>query len=274
MALWIRYELTGQPGQTGFGLLEGESIAVFQGDMFGVFARTGQSLLLESVTTALPCTPGKFIGLWNNYHAQASKQGLSLPAEPLYFIKAASSYRAHGQSFEAPASYDGRVVYEGELGLVIGKTCKNVTIDDAQRAIFGVTCVNDVTALDLLTRDASFAQWTRAKSFDTFGIFGPVIATGLNLSTLQVRTLVNGRERQNYPCSDMIFSPPQIVSALSKEMTLYPGDVIACGTSLGVLPVKPGSVVEVSIDGIGILRNTFAASTPSTPFKDIRNVSL
>jgi 2-keto-4-pentenoate hydratase/2-oxohepta-3-ene-1,7-dioic acid hydratase in catechol pathway len=253
--LWIRYEAG---GQAGFGLLVGESIEVCQGDMFGEFQPTGQALLLSDVVTLLPCAPSKFIGLWNNYHAQAAKQSLSIPAEPLYFIKAASSYSAHEQPFSAPASYDGRVVYEGELGLVIGKTCKNASVEEAGRAIFGVTCVNDVTALDLLTRDASFAQWTRAKSFDSFGIFGPVIATGLDLSALTVKTLINGRERQNYPCSDMIFSPAQIVSALSREMTLMPGDLIACGTSLGVLPIKPGTVVEVSIDGIGVLRNTFA----------------
>jgi 2-keto-4-pentenoate hydratase/2-oxohepta-3-ene-1,7-dioic acid hydratase in catechol pathway len=270
MSVWIRYRVSAapdQPGLAGFGLLEGQSIAVCTGDMFGDFERTGQLLPLASVTVDIPCTPGKFIGLWNNYHAQAAKQGLAIPAEPLYFIKASSSYCAHDQPFDVPASYDGRVVYEGELGLVIGKTCKNADLDEAARAIFGVTCVNDVTALDLITRDASFAQWTRAKSFDTFGIFGPAIATGLDLSTLQVRTLVNGRERQNYACSDMIFSPAQIVSMLSREMTLFPGDVIACGTSLGVLPLKPGTVVEVSIDGIGVLRNTFAPdrSSPNNP---------
>ena len=121
-----------------------------------------------------------------------------------------------------------------------------------------------MTALDLLTRDASFSQWTRAKSFDTFGVFGPVIATGLNWQTLNVRTLVNGRERQNYPCSDMIFSPAQIVASLSREMTLQPGDVIACGTSRGVLPIKPGTVVEIVIDGIGVLRNTFDPNPLST----------
>ena len=262
--LWIRYEAD---GQAGFGLLEGEHIAVCQGDMFGAFERTGEIRLLTGVTTLLPCVPGKLIGLWNNYHAQAAKQGLSIPAEPLWFIKAASSYCAHGQPFTVPASYDGRVVYEGELGLVIGKICKNICVDEAASAIFGVTCVNDVTALDLLNRDASFAQWTRAKSFDTFGIFGPVIATGLDWQTLNVRTLVNGRERQNYPCSDMIFSPAQIVASLSREMTLQPGDVIACGTSLGVLPVKPGTVVEIAIDGIGVLRNTFESNASLTPNK-------
>ncbi len=256
--LWMRYSVQ---GECGFGLLEGEQIAVCQGDMFGEYLPSGQTLVLGDVIVDLPCVPGKFIGLWNNYHAQAAKQGLSIPKEPLYFIKAASSYCAHEQPFTIPAGYDGRVVYEGELGLIIGKTCKNASEVEASQAIFGVTCVNDVTALDLLSRDASFAQWTRAKSFDTFGIFGPVIATGLDWKTLIVRTLVNGRERQNYACSDMIFSPAQIVASLSREMTLYPGDVIACGTSLGVLPIKPGTVVEVCIEGVGILRNTFEAMT-------------
>ena len=260
--LWIRYEAS---GEIEFGLLDGERISVCRGDMFGVFERTGQSRLLSDVKTLLPCVPGKLIALWNNYHAQAVKQGLNVPAEPLWFIKAASSYCAHEQPFAAPPSYEGRVVYEGELGLVIGKTCKNISVEEASSAIFGMTCVNDVTALDLLTRDASFAQWTRAKSFDTFGIFGPVIATGLDWKTLNVRTLVNGRERQNYPCSDMIFSPAQIVASLAREMTLHAGDVIACGTSLGVLPIKPGTVVEIVIDGIGVLRNTFALAISSTP---------
>ena len=258
--LWTRYEVD---GQAGFGLFEGDQIAVCVGDMFGASERTGQLLVAANVITLTPCVPGKLIGLWNNYHAQAVKQGLTIPSEPLWFIKAASSYCAHGQPFTAPASYTGRVVYEGELGLVIGKTCKDASLDEAADAIFGLTCVNDVTALDLLTRDASFAPWTRAKSFDTFGIFGPVIATGLDWQTLIVRTLVNGRERQNYLCSDMIFSPAQTVASLAREMTLQPGDVIACGTSLGVLPIKPGTVVEIAIDGIDVLRNTFAPTASS-----------
>ena len=107
-----------------------------------------------------------------------------------------------------------------------------------------------MTALDLLNRDASFTQWTPAKSFDTFGVFGPVIATGLVPESLVVRTLVNGRERQNYSCSDMIFSPRALVSRISQDMTLLPGDIIACGTSLGVGVLKPGSSVEIVILGM------------------------
>ena len=255
-------------GSEGFGLLQGTQIAVHVGDMFASATPTGEQLALADVQINLPCVPQKFIGLWNNFHAQATKQNLAMPLEPLYFIKAASSYCAHLQDIIPPTTYDGRVVYEGELGLVIGKTCKNADLEEALAAIFGVTCVNDVTALDLINRDASFAQWTRAKSFDTFGVFGPVIATGLDLNALTIKTLVNGRERQNYPCSDMIFSPAQIVSAMSKEMTLHPGDLIACGTSLGVLPMKPGTVVEVVIDGVGTLRNTFMPSTGEIELPD------
>lgn len=254
MAHWVGYT---SKGQAGFGLLTGDHIQVHTGDLFAHPQPTGELLALADIHFGLPCYPSKFIGLWNNYHAQAAKQNLSIPSEPLYFIKAANSYLAHGQMIAPPASDEGRVVFEGELGIVIGKTCKNASIDVAQNAIFGYTCVNDVTALDLLNKDASFAQWTRAKSFDTFGVFGPAITTGLDWRTLSVRTLLNGRERQNYPCSDMIFSPAQIVSQLSMDMTLMPGDIIACGTSLGVLPMKAGTVVEVVIEGIGTLKNTF-----------------
>ena len=254
MSHWISFTHAGTPG---FGQLHGDQIEVFGGHLFDSSVATGQSIALADVQISLPCQPGKFIGLWNNYHAQAAKQGLAIPPEPLYFLKPASSYCAHGQTIVSPPGYDGRVVYEGELGLVIGKTCKRASAEEAQAAIFGVTCVNDVTALDVLNRDASFAQWTRAKGCASFGVFGPVIATGLDLSALAVRTLVNGRERQNHPSTDMIFSPAQIVAMISQGMTLQPGDLIACGTSVGVLPMRPSTVVEVMIDGVGTLRNTF-----------------
>ena len=163
----------------------------------------------------------------------------------------------NGGTIRRPASYDGRVVYEGELGIVIGRTCTAVSEEQAREHIFGYTCVNDVTALQLINEDPAFPQWTRAKSFDTFGPFGPTVVTGLDPSALTVRTLLNGRERQSYPVSDMIFPPETLVSRISHDMTLCPGDVIACGTSVGVLPMRPGMTVEVVIDGIGTLQNTF-----------------
>ena len=258
MALWIAFT---HDGKSGFGQVEGDSVIVYEGDMFAGPGRTGVELALADINIELPYRPGKFVALWNNYHAQAAKQNLEIPAEPLYFIKSPKSYCGQARVVPSPTSYDGRVVYEGELGIVIGRQCKNLSMEKAGQAIFGFTCINDITALDLINKDASFAQWTRAKSFDGFGVIGPVIATGLDWKKLNVRTLLNGRERQNYPCNDMIFSPEKLVHALSQDMTLEPGDVIACGTSLGVLPMKPGSVVEVQIDGIGTLRNNFGTSS-------------
>ncbi|MGV8934857.1 MAG: fumarylacetoacetate hydrolase family protein [Gallionellaceae bacterium] len=254
MTIWIRYQ---HDGKTGFGTLDSDSIAVHSGDMFAQSTPTGQKLALAQVAILMPAQPSKMICLWNNFHALAAKLEQSIPPEPLYFIKAPSSYLAHGETIRQPASYDGRVAYEGELGIVIGRSCANATSEQARAAIFGYTCINDVTALDVLFKDASFAQWTRAKSYDTFGVFGPVIATGVDLQTLSVRTLLNGRERQNYRCDDMIFSPEEIVRLISQDMTLLPGDVIACGTSLGVLPMKHGMEVSVVIDGVGTLTNRF-----------------
>jgi 2-keto-4-pentenoate hydratase/2-oxohepta-3-ene-1,7-dioic acid hydratase in catechol pathway len=149
------------------------------------------------------------------------------------------------------------VVFEGELGIVIGKTATAVAEADALDHVFGYTCANDVTVADILNRDASFAQWVRAKGFDTFCPMGPVVATGLDPATLVVTTVLNGEERQNYPISDMRFSVQQLVSLISQDMTLNPGDVILCGTSVGVGSMKPGSQVEIGIDGIGTLSNRF-----------------
>jgi 2-keto-4-pentenoate hydratase/2-oxohepta-3-ene-1,7-dioic acid hydratase in catechol pathway len=254
MAQWISFT---HNGKAQFGQLEGDRVIAYDGDMFAEPRQAGIEFALTDVSIDLPCRPSKLIALWNNYHAQAAKQNLAIPAEPLYVIKTPNSYCAHHQIVPPPTGYDGRVVYEGELGVVIGRRSKYLSEEEGREAIFGFTCINDITALDMIAKDASFAQWTRAKCFDRFGVFGPVIATGLDWRSLHVRTMINGRERQNYPCSDMIFSPEKIVYALSQDMTLEPGDVIACGTSLGVLPMKSGSVVEVSIDGIGVLQSTY-----------------
>ena len=141
--------------------------------------------------------------------------------------------------------------------MVIGKETRAISEQAAPAHIFGYACANDVTAVDILTRNPDFAQWCRAKGFDTFCPFGPAIATGLDPSTLTVRTFLNGAERQCYPMSDTVFSVPQLVSRISRDMTLYPGDMILCGTSVGVGVMKPGSVVEVEVEGIGRLGNRF-----------------
>jgi 2-keto-4-pentenoate hydratase/2-oxohepta-3-ene-1,7-dioic acid hydratase in catechol pathway len=153
------------------------------------------------------------------------------------------------------------VVYEAELGIVIGKRGRNISIDDAAQHVFGYTCVNDVTAVELLRSDDSFEQWTRAKNFDGFTPFGPWIETELDSAKAIVTAKVNGRERQNYPVSDMFFSPTELVCRLSRDMTLEAGDIISCGTSLGAMPWQNEAVVEVSIEGIGTLSNTMKEFT-------------
>jgi 2-keto-4-pentenoate hydratase/2-oxohepta-3-ene-1,7-dioic acid hydratase in catechol pathway len=251
---WLRFRLG---DREGFGRLEGQGVAVYQGDLFGAYQPTDERLALAGLQCLIPCVPGKMIGLWNNFNAAAEKNGWARPAEPLYFLKASSSFAAHRQPIQAPAHYDGRVAYEGELAVVIGKEARAVSVEAAPAHIFGYTCANDVTAMELIGRDPSFPQWARAKSFDTFGVFGPVIETDFDFAKATLRTRVGGRERQNYPLSDMTFSPAELVSRLSHDMTLQPGDVILCGTSLGVLPMKPGTEVEVEIDGIGALKNVY-----------------
>jgi 2-keto-4-pentenoate hydratase/2-oxohepta-3-ene-1,7-dioic acid hydratase in catechol pathway len=258
MARWLRFE---QDGKLEFGTLEDGVISVFQGDMFARPSPTGRSVALSDVRLRTPSDPSKMICLWNNFHELAAKLGSAAPDEPLYLLKAPSAFVAHGDIIYRPKSYDGKVVYEGELGIVIGRRCSNVSETEAADHIFGYTCVNDVTAADIINKNPTFAQWTRAKSFDTFGAFGPVIATGLDPAGLRVRTVLDGQERQNYPVSDMIIPPARVVSLISQDMTLMPGDLIACGTSIGVGTMKnPTNTVEVSIEGVGTLENVFTQS--------------
>lgn len=252
---WVRFT---RSGEVGFGKLEGEAIVAFAGAMFDGSARpTGETFAAADVRLLTPCVPTKMIGLWNNFGALAEKLGLARPTHPLYFLKAPSSFLATGEPVRAPAAYAGRIAFEGELGIVIGKRCSNANASEAAAAIFGYTCVNDVTAIDLLEADPSFAQWARAKSFDGFGVFGPAIATGIDVGSLVIRTLLDDTERQYMPVSDMTIQPVDVVRLISADMTLVPGDIIACGTSVGVGKVKPGSTVEVIAEEIGTLRNTF-----------------
>jgi 2-keto-4-pentenoate hydratase/2-oxohepta-3-ene-1,7-dioic acid hydratase in catechol pathway len=253
---WVRF-LEG--GQEGFGTLgEGNTIAVHDGDMFAGSTATGRKLPLQAIRVLPPTSPSKMIGLWNNFHALAEKLNQVRPKHPLYFLKANTSFCGPDEVIRRPKSYAGRIVYEGELGIVIGKRCRAISEHEAGAFIFGYTCINDITASDVIAEEPSFPQWTRAKSFEGFGAFGPVIAAGLQPEDLVVRTILNGQERQSYPISDMIIPPARVVSLLSHDMILLPGDVICCGTSVGVGTMKgPRDEIEVNIDGIGTLRNFF-----------------
>ncbi len=251
MTQWIRFE---KNGRVGFGTLQDGTIAVHAGDIFAGAKSTGETAMLADVRVLTPCEPSKMICLWNNFHQLAAKNDFLVPDEPLYFLKAANAYHPAGAPIVRPKSYDGRIIYEGELGIVIGRKCSMGSEAEAGDYIFGYTCVNDV----------SFDQWVRAKSFDTFGVMGPVIVTGIDPMTLSVRTILNGKERQNYPVSDMFFPPHKLVTMVSRDMTLMPGDVIACGTSLGAgAMTEAENVVDIVIDGVGTLSNPFNQVLPS-----------
>jgi 2-keto-4-pentenoate hydratase/2-oxohepta-3-ene-1,7-dioic acid hydratase in catechol pathway len=250
---WVRFRCL--EGRIGFGALGREGIREFSGDPYESPHPTGRTLPLDTVTLLAPCVPSKIVGLWNNFHALAAKLAKAPPVHPLFFIKPGSCAIGPGQLIERPAAYAGKIVYEGELGIVIGRRCKNVAVREAADCIFGYTCINDVTAIELLNESGDFAQWCRCKGFDTFGCVGPVIATGFDWAGARLTTRLDGIERQNYPLSDMILSPLEQVSQISHDMTLLPGDVIACGTSLGVGSIKDGATVEISIEGIGTLSN-------------------
>jgi 2-keto-4-pentenoate hydratase/2-oxohepta-3-ene-1,7-dioic acid hydratase in catechol pathway len=252
---WLRFS---RQGKSAFGFMEAGSVRACRGDMFSAWERTDEIIALDEIRWETPCMPTKMVALWNNFHEAAAKFALVIPEEPLFFVKSANSFCPHNATIPAPKSYSGKVLYEGELGIVIGKQGKDIAQNQAASHIFGYTCINDVTALELLKSDPSFAQWTRAKSFDGFGPFGPVIATSVDPATLTVRTLVNGKQRQNYPVSDMIFSPVQLVSLISRDLTLFPGDIISCGTSVGAGSLAHGATVEVAIDGVGTLSNQYA----------------
>jgi len=254
---WLRYS---HQGQVGLGQLVGDTLHVHQGSLFENPQPTGVTLPLSDLEVLAPCQPTKVLALWNNFKAAAEKNGWSAPTEPLYFLKSPNSYSHHLQAVIRPQQDVGRVVYEAELGIVIGKRGRDISLENAAQHIFGYTCVNDVTAVELLRSDTSFEQWTRAKNFDGFTPFGPWIETELDCTNAVVTAKVNGRERQNYAVSDMFFSPQELVAKLSRGMTLEAGDIISCGTSLGAMPWQNDAVVEVAIEGIGTLTNTMKES--------------
>ena len=255
--LWIRYEYQ---GKISFGCLEdhGETIQPYRGTLFSAPRPQGSAISISEVKQLVPNVPSKMIALWNNYKALAKEKQLSHPETPLYLMKPQNSYLPTGETIRFPEFYNGEVFYEGELGIVIGKPATNLkNAAQAEQHIFGYTCINDVTAFGLLKDDRNFDQWTRAKGFDTFGVFGPAIATGLDPNSLEIITRVDGKEVQHYPASDMIFAPAEVVCLLSRNMTLNPGDVICCGTSIGLGPMPRGCTVEVEIAGIGKLENPY-----------------
>tara|TARA_Y100000768_G_scaffold340830_1_gene284942 strand:- start:657 stop:1430 length:774 start_codon:yes stop_codon:yes gene_type:complete len=254
MSRWIRFKFE-EKIYFGQEVDDTSSITVYVGDMFSNPKKTDQVFNYDEVEILNPCCPSKFIALWNNYQTLAAEKGLNKPKNPLYLNKAISSITQPGEHIVRPKSYNEAIFYEGELGIVIGKESKDIDHVQAKKNIFGYTCINDVTAMDIVKKDLSFDQWTRSKSFDTFGIFGPCIATNIDPMNLQIQSRLNGNIVQNYNTSDMFFNVYEIVSFLSKDMTLIPGDIIACGTNAGLGPMSSGDIIDVKIDNIGTIVN-------------------
>jgi len=202
-----------------------------------------------------PIRPSKILGVGTNYRAHALEMGKPLPDEPLLFMKPPSALIGHEDPIVRPTRADGgdwRVDFEGELGVVIGRRCRRVSAGEALDYVLGYTIVNDVTVRDLQKKDG---QFTRAKGFDTFCPVGPWIETGLDPGNLRLQTRQNGVTRQDASTSDLIFPIARIIEVASRVMTLEPGDLISTGTPSGVGPIVPGDVIEIEIEGIGILRN-------------------
>jgi len=237
-------------GRTFYGMVEEDGVY----EVNHPFTRPepiGSPFRVDRVRALAPCEPGKAVCVGLNYRSHAREMELELPREPILFIKPPSAVIGPGEFIEYPAM-SARVDYEAELAIVIGSRCKNVSVEEASRFVLGVTCANDVTARDLQGRDG---QWTRAKSFDTFLPLGPYIITGLDPDRLDISLYLNGELKQKSNTADLIFKTGELVSFISRVMTLYPGDVILTGTPSGIGPMERGDRVDVVIDLVGTLSN-------------------
>jgi 2-keto-4-pentenoate hydratase/2-oxohepta-3-ene-1,7-dioic acid hydratase in catechol pathway len=239
------------------GIIEGDKIHEIHGDLTGRRERTGKSWPLGQIKFLPPSTPSKIVCVGRNYSDHAKELGNAVPTQPLIFLKPPSSVIAPEEPIVLPR-ISQRVDYEGELAVIIGRTCYHLKDDEsANPYILGYTCLNEVTARDLQKLDG---QFTRGKGFDTFCPFGPILETHLAPSGVTVETYQNGNRKQSGHTSEMIFSVDVIIRFITQVMTLEPGDVIATGTPSGVGPLAAGDIVEVSIGGIGTLRNPVIAA--------------
>jgi 2-keto-4-pentenoate hydratase/2-oxohepta-3-ene-1,7-dioic acid hydratase in catechol pathway len=215
-----------------------------------------EAIPLAEAALLPPIRPSKIVCVGRNYREHAAELGHDVPTEPLIFLKATSALLSPGGTVRRP-KLSQRVDHEGELGVVIGKTCYQPSADaDIRQFILGYTCVNDVTARDLQNKDG---QWSRAKGFDTFCPVGPLVTDEIDpWAGIDVETRVNGDVRQQGNTRDFIFPLDVVIRYIAQAMTLFPGDLIPTGTPAGVGPVVAGDVVEVSVEGVGALKNSVA----------------
>jgi 2-keto-4-pentenoate hydratase/2-oxohepta-3-ene-1,7-dioic acid hydratase in catechol pathway len=237
------------------GVLEGSSIKQIKGDIFSDWEYTGHVYETNEVKLLAPLEPNQIIGIGANFVSKADELPDSLPEIPVFFFKPASSVIGPDENIMIPEEIDS-VKFESELAVVIGKEAKNVSEEDILDYVFGYTVGNDVTAPQYFHEAG---HWTVGKSFDTFTPLGPVIETELDPFNINVEARLNEAEKQNSPASLMIVPIREMISYLTKVMTLKPGDVILTGSPIGAEMVGAGDVIECEIKGIGTLKNTFAA---------------
>ncbi len=256
MTKYIRYR---SGSNISYGILDGDIVRELRGDLFDEPTETGVKHKLDDVTLLHPCKPGKILAVGLNYKSHLGTR--PSPPNPEIFYKPVTCLQDPEGPIVIPPDA-ANVHYEGELVIVIGKSVKNASPDEGRSVIFGVTCGNDVSERDWQHGPQKDLQWWRAKGADTFGPLGPAIVTGIDYGKLLLQTRLNGEVVQKQYTSDLIFDCPTIVSYISKWVTLEPGDVIYTGTPGSTKKMSPGDVVEVEIEGIGLLRNTVIASEP------------
>ena len=244
-------------GVVHYGLVKVDAVQPLDGDFaaiaLGNWTPVGDPVPLNSVTLLAPVEPSKIVNFGWTFAAHALEVGGEAERkDPLVFLKPPTVITNPGDPIIYPHGLSNQVEYEGELAIIIGRRCKAVTPEEALDYVFGYTCFNDVTARDLTKTDP---EMTRGKGFDTFGPLGPWIVTGLDPTDIRIITRLNGEVKQDARTTEMSFSISELISYISQVMTLLPGDVLASGTPAGSASIQPGDVVEVEIEGIGVLTN-------------------
>jgi 2-keto-4-pentenoate hydratase/2-oxohepta-3-ene-1,7-dioic acid hydratase in catechol pathway len=238
------------------GVLSGDEVRVLRGTFFEDPVPSGEDVPIADVRLLAPVIPSKVVAVARNYPEHAAEMGNPLPERPMLFLKPATAVIGPGDPIPLPEGTD-RVDHEAELGVVIGRLCRGVSEQDAPKYVLGYTCANDVTARDWQKADG---QWARAKGSDGFCPLGPWVETEIDPGDLSVISRVNGEPRQSGRTSHMAFSPAALIAYVSRTITLLPGDVVLTGTPPGVGPLTPGDVVEIEVEGIGVLENPVVAA--------------
>lgn len=254
----VMYARIAVDGEPRYAVVEGDRAYEIEGDIFADHGRTARSHLLSEVTFLPPVAPSKVIAVGLNYMSHLGDRPVA--SEPPLFAKYPTSLIGSGHPIHIPPDANN-LHYEGEMVLVIGDTARHVAAENALDYVFGVTVGNDLSERDWQANDL---QWFRAKGSDGFGPIGPYIVTGLDPDNLSLATRVNGEVRQEGHTSDLIFDVPTIISYVSRYVTLYPGDIIFTGTPGTTMAISPGDVIEVELEGVGVLTNTVVGPDTGT----------